>query len=581
MTHRRWVVQITAEWLCLAVVVALTVLWWVPQRHGPIDARSDGAICYILGTSLAEGRGYRLLNEPGDIQAVQYPPLLPLLVAVHQKALGTGDFAVVGRWLRGFYFLVSLALAVSGYWLARQYLSARRALLASAVCGLALHVWYLAGVLYTEVPLALLAVLFATCARRASRGGYWLATAALGVAASLLRVAGIALLIAWVIEALIGGCPAAGRARGERAPRRLAQAAARAAVLLLPIVAWQAFVGSVTSSRAYRDPVYPYQRAAYQYSNVTYRENIALVSPFTPERGRITPAGAVHRFLANVAFIVPSLGGAVTAQRGFWEVTIDWFNRHGAGGRIPPWLAFAPMTALGLVVLAGAAVMLRRGQWLLPICCVATAGLMCVTPWPEQFVRYFAPMIPFLSIMLVLRLGTALDAARADTSPSPKRRLVLRSLALAVLAVVLLEDAYVTWWTFWLQPVRTVTYYDGFGRATSGRLLYYDAAAAALDAALDQVRQRAQAGDVLVSSMPHWAYLRTGVKAILPPMEANRDEARRLLDAVPVRFVVLDALAYPGISQRYAAPAVEGQPASWKQIYRTPDGGARVYERAR
>ena len=101
------------EWKLLAVVIGLAVAWWIPQRHGPIDARSDGATYYILGTSLAQGQGYRLLNEPGEIPAVQYPPLLPLVVAAYQKALASSDFVVVGTWLRAFYFALSVALAAS------------------------------------------------------------------------------------------------------------------------------------------------------------------------------------------------------------------------------------------------------------------------------------------------------------------------------------------------------------------------------------------------------------------------------------------------------------------------------------
>src|SRR5262245_3524925 len=190
-------------WKHLVVLIGLNLLFWIPQRHGPIDARADGAVYYILGTSLAQGHGYRLLNEPGDIRAVQYPPLLPLVVAAHQKLLGTSAFTVVGRWLRGFYFVVSLALTVTTYRLARRYLSPRRALLACAIAGLALFVWYLSAVLYTEIPLALVSVLMVTCARNADRVGHWLVAAALGVSAYLLRTAGIALLAGWVMAALL------------------------------------------------------------------------------------------------------------------------------------------------------------------------------------------------------------------------------------------------------------------------------------------------------------------------------------------------------------------------------------------
>jgi len=79
----------------LALLVCIVLLVWVPRLSGPIDLRYDGGVYYILGTSLAEGKGYRLLNEPGEIEAVQYPPLLPVFVAAHQRVLGTSDTIVI------------------------------------------------------------------------------------------------------------------------------------------------------------------------------------------------------------------------------------------------------------------------------------------------------------------------------------------------------------------------------------------------------------------------------------------------------------------------------------------------------
>ena len=563
----------------VAILIGVAVLWWIPQRAGPIDLRSDGAIYYVLGTSLAEGQGYRLLNEPGNIRAVQYPPLLPLIVAAYQKALATSDFILVGRWLRAFYFCVFMVLAATVYRVARQFLPTRRAFLAGLICMFALHIWYFAGALYTEIPFALIATGFILCARRADRRGLWLATAALGIAAYLLRTAGISLLAAWVVEALIRRPTTEQREGPLSLGPRVREAAARSAAALLPIVAWHAYIATVTSSPEYGHPAYSYQRAPYQYSNVTYPENISLVSPFAPERGRMTTARWVSRLARNAAFIVPSLGGAVTAQRAFWELAMTDVNRYLRCGRLPAHLALLPMTAIGAVVLAGAMVMVRRRQYLLPLCCGAAAAMMSVTPWPEQFVRYFAPMIPFLSIMLVTALGAALDSTTTDAHRG--LRWAARALLLAVLTMVLAEDAYVAWWTFRFNPARPVMYVDDAGRVTTGQLLFYEAEAAAMDEALEEVRRRAQPGDVVASSMPHWAYLRTGVKSILPPMEADPDHAQRLLDEVPVRFVVLDELQYPRISQRYAAPAVEDHPDTWRRIYRSPDGRARLYEHVR
>src|SRR6266542_2599560 len=104
------------------VLLGIVIVCWLPRFSGPIDLRWDGAVYYVLGTSLAEGKGYRLLNEPGDIQAIQYPPLLPAVIAAHQLILGTDDPVIVGRWLRASFFIMYAAFIFSSYALLRRYL---------------------------------------------------------------------------------------------------------------------------------------------------------------------------------------------------------------------------------------------------------------------------------------------------------------------------------------------------------------------------------------------------------------------------------------------------------------------------
>lgn len=104
------------------VAVLVTAFLYLPELGITINLRWDAAVYYILGTSLAEGKGYRLLSEPGEIQAIQYPPLLPAAVAAHEVVLGTKDIRVVGQALRHTYFALTLAYAAATYILARQYL---------------------------------------------------------------------------------------------------------------------------------------------------------------------------------------------------------------------------------------------------------------------------------------------------------------------------------------------------------------------------------------------------------------------------------------------------------------------------
>ncbi len=98
MTHATVPAWGRADRYCLAALVLLAVALWLPRLRGPLDLRYDAGVYYILGTSLAEGRGYRLLNEPGAIEAIQYPPLLPAVGALVERAAGTDDPAMVVAW---------------------------------------------------------------------------------------------------------------------------------------------------------------------------------------------------------------------------------------------------------------------------------------------------------------------------------------------------------------------------------------------------------------------------------------------------------------------------------------------------
>ena len=162
--------------VCIAALLLLWVAVWVPRLHGPIDLRWDASTYFVLGTSLAEGKGYRLLNEPGAIEAVQYPPLLPALVALHERALGTADYVVVGSRLRLCYFVLSGAYLLAAYFVLRSFLRPPPALAATAGTGLSFYAFlYPSDTLYAEIPFALITMLFLLCLRRRDRPGYGIA----------------------------------------------------------------------------------------------------------------------------------------------------------------------------------------------------------------------------------------------------------------------------------------------------------------------------------------------------------------------------------------------------------------------
>jgi hypothetical protein len=120
--------------------------------------------------------------------------------------------------------------------------------------------------------------------------------------------------------------------------------------------------------------------------------------------------------------------------------------------------------------------------------------------------------------------------------------------------------------------------YDG--KLVSYRLFYYDSPFESLDDGLDWLEKRTKPGDVVATSMPHWAYLRKGLKAVRPPLEANRERAQALLDSVPVAYIVLDK-GEEGFTDAHMLALVQGNPQAWKFVYTDEEGLVRIYERVR
>jgi hypothetical protein len=87
--------------------------------------------------------------------------------------------------------------------------------------------------------------------------------------------------------------------------------------------------------------------------------------------------------------------------------------------------------------------------------------------------------------------------------------------------------------------------------------------------------------------MPHWVYLRTDLKAVMPPFELNPVAAQQLLDSVPVTYLILDqGLAID--TKNYTSPVVERYPQHWQRVYADsilaepgvhPEGRFEIYRR--
>lgn len=545
----------TERRLCLVVALIAAALW-LPRLRGPIDLRYDAGVYYVLGVSLGEGRGYRLLNEPGAIEAIQYPPLLPAIGALHRVVVGTSDPVVLGYALRLTAAALFIGYAVAVFALARRVVPPKFAFIATLMAILNAQMLFLSDSFAADVPYAALSTFFFLAPPGVGAG-------LLAVATYGLRTAGVALLAAWVMESLLR--------------RRFRQAAARGATAIVAVGLWQGYVAMVKSRPTYDQPAYAYQRADYQYYNVGYAENMAYVDPFRPELGRASTRQLANRVWTNLKVIPTSIGEATTLHRGWLVGEVNRVRERLPWLPIPDWTVTLTLFAMSAVVVAGLAVLAVRGHWLLVIYAAGSVALITLTPWPGQFNRYLLPLAPILTLAFVsVPAAVAERAGRAST-----RAWRLASTAgTVVIAFVLVQQLYtvVKVFTKHHQPAVMA---DRSGRTREYRLLFYDRSWRLHDDALDSLRgvTRSRAAGIVGTSTPHLAYLRTGLPSIMPPYEIDPNRAQQLLEQAPVDYLVVDKLEFLDVSRRYAAPVVTGFPDRWSLLFTPNDSGPRIYRR--
>jgi len=560
-------VCITSRSVIVLILLVIAVATWLPRLRGPLDLRWDSGAYYILGTSLAEGKGYRLLNEPGEIEAVQYPPLLPLVVAAYQKLLGTSDPMVVGHWLRVSFLLMFAVYAVASYALLERFLPVPYAFVAVVISLLHLFAMFLSDLLSPELPFALASVLFALCNGKRVARLYPALAGVLAVVAYLLRTAGVALLVAWVGESLL--------------QRDLKRAAVRCVVAALPIVGWQTYVAHVQATPAYSHPSYPYQRADYLFYNVSYASNLSLRDPLRPELGRASRADVLHRVLGNLTRIPRSLGEAISADRGYWRglllrrlLSFQVFREEPSDYAV----ATVLLSALGALIIGGLALQLARRQWMTALYVIAYVGVVSLTPWPSQWMRYWWPLTPFL-LLALLQCCLALRDALSSLLPRPVGRVVAYFPAALLCGLLLIESLTIV--DSYREARGEVVWLDQKGRPVQFTLFFYDQDYRELDGALTWLRARARPDDTIAVAMPHWAYLVTHAKAVMPPFESDPARTQALLDAVPVRYVVVDttAIEISRLMRRSLSRVFSTFPARWKEVYGGPASRVSIYER--
>src|SRR5262249_32446947 len=307
---------------------------------------------------------------------------------------------------------------VAGYFMLRLFLPASYSFLAALVFALQIQTIFMSDLCFPEIPFGLATVLFTLC--NSSTGPSRVLRVPLAVVSYALRTVGVALLAAWVGEAVCN--------------RRLKHAAIRALICVVPVLCWIAYVAHVEASREYQHPVYQYQRADYAYPNVSYARNLRYKDSFRPELGYVSLRGRVKGFVHNMFRMAVNLGEAVSTKEGVWNVLRSAIDQRVGHPVLPVAVIRLTLLLLSALIVYGIGLQAAKRQYLIPLYVVFSLIAICATPWPGQFNRYLVPVAPFLSLSLFLALRSIAGIVADRLSLRP--RLVAATATGALLSLI-------------------------------------------------------------------------------------------------------------------------------------------------
>src|SRR5262249_23757904 len=108
------------------------------------------------------------------------------------------------------------------------------------------------------------------------------------------------------------------------------------------------------------------------------------------------------------------------------------------------------------------------------------------------------------------------------------------------------------------------------GRGTVGpRFFYVGPLWHGWDQAIAWIEEYSAPSAIIGTPYSHLCYLRTGRKAVSPPVESDPARTRHLLDSIPVSYVIVD--------YGYTLPAVESDSTDWRLVQCFD--GTKLYQR--
>jgi len=364
----------------------------------------DNVRYYALAKALATGQGYVDLITPGTPPETVYPPGFALLLVPFYWLFG-GAYA--GLKLES---LVAGGIALWGLWsLARRDPAVPAWAAAGAVWLFGLYPvfriythWVLSDMSYVAVTLVALAAFARARADEGDRPwGWWLGATLLALLSFYVRTAGVALLGAAGLVALI--------------ERRWRRAGVVTAVVLLGVVPW--FLWTTR-----RPP-----------ETGGYLEQVSIENRLDPTSRRLGIVGYVDRTAFNLKHYARS-----DFPQLFWPMR--QLPAEGPGLRPPPAVRVFSLLIGGILLAFGVVGAVRkRGLTVWDAYGLATLTILAVWAWTGD--RFFLTLAPLLYLYVLI----GADAASRLLTRGPRAGQVLVTLVVAVMAIGALREIPSQW----------------------------------------------------------------------------------------------------------------------------------------
>lgn len=512
MTSRVWPV---------AIVAGVVAVYWL-RLDFAAGLYVDDAWYMVLAKALAQGDGYALISSAAAPILPAFPPGFPLLLAPVFAFLP--EFPANVGWLKSVSMVAMVGVGIAAYrYLVRFH--AAPVMVAGTVALLTVlapaFVFLATSMVMAECAFTLAQLGMALAVERAAREEsperarrYASVAAVIGVAAWLIRSAGIA--------AVLAGACYLGMRRGWRS------AAGFVAVAAVCYAPWLLYASAHRPTDA--------QRQAHGGSvSFSYGDLLAMKKGGDATSGQIGLGDLPGRIGANLVNVFARDVGAVilpAGYRGAHESGLELVGLGGEQGLMAASMGNAAATMVmsticSAFVLLGFATTVRRGVTVAEFLVVFTIAMVVVVP--SFTFRYVLPLAPFLMFYFLRGVGWVGARMRrvADVEPGPE----LRISALCLLLLLVIEHSQYVWLArngplpLWLRDHRDV------------------------QAVSDWMNRNLTSPGFVASTNPGLVYLMTGRHSV--GMDGMRTNGERWA-ALGVRYVVaMRVVQKPAVDLRY------------------------------